>query len=258
MIHVLGTRGMLGSMVSRVLYKHPDELQGWDRPDFDAEDPWDIPTRGRVVNCIGVIKPHLHDVPQAIKVNALFPHSLPHGAIQIATDCVFSGDRGRYTEVDRHDGHDVYGLTKSLGEAEHLINLRCSIVGPEQQHHVSLLDWFLAQTEVDGFTNHFWNGVTTYHFALIAKGLIDNDIDTPMLQHVVPLDEVSKYELLNIFNEAFDAGVKVNKTVGPERCDRTLRTVKHTNNEMLWDRAGYDRRPTIEQMIWELAKFLKA
>ena len=36
--------------------------------------------------------------------------------IQIATDCVFDGLKGNYTEDDKHNAIDVYGKTKSLGE----------------------------------------------------------------------------------------------------------------------------------------------
>ena len=82
-----------------------------------------------VVNAIGIIKPYIHDdnpeeVETAIRVNALFPHFLGQAAeqtgakvIQIATDCVYSGEKGGYVETDAHDALDVYGKSKSLGEA---------------------------------------------------------------------------------------------------------------------------------------------
>ena len=80
-----------------------------------------------VVNAIGVTKPYIHDdntneIYRAVYVNAVFPHLLAQAAgqtkakvIQIATDCVYSGQKGRYVETDPHDGLDVYGKTKSLG-----------------------------------------------------------------------------------------------------------------------------------------------
>jgi dTDP-4-dehydrorhamnose reductase len=71
---ILGTTGMLGSMVKRII---PDATE-LNRPQFNAENLDKIAfTPGeRVVNCIGVIKPHCHNVQSAIKVNALFPHYL--------------------------------------------------------------------------------------------------------------------------------------------------------------------------------------
>jgi dTDP-4-dehydrorhamnose reductase len=77
-----------------------------------------------VINCIGVIKPYIHDdnaaeIERALRVNAVFPHLLAHAAsecdarvLQIATDCVYSGEKGNYGELDKHDVLDVYGKTK--------------------------------------------------------------------------------------------------------------------------------------------------
>src|SRR5262245_47600681 len=203
-VAILGASGMLGAMVADVLAGDSElsvlatvrdpHTRGrfaalyptieWRLLDADAGDASAIAAAiagaAWVVNCIGIIKPYIHDdradeVERAIRVNALFPHLLGRAAaqagarvLQIATDCVFSGTTGGYTERSEHDALDVYGKTKSLGEA-HLSGmhqLRCSIVGPEGRGHVSLLDWFLGQprgAEVKGFTNHRWNGVTTLH-----------------------------------------------------------------------------------------------
>ena len=47
---------------------------------------------------------------------------------QIATDCVFDGEKGNYSELDSHNARDVYGKSKSLGEVnnKNFYNLRCS------------------------------------------------------------------------------------------------------------------------------------
>ena len=98
-----------------------------------------------IINCIGVIKPHIDEkvpssIENAIKVNSEFPILLASAAkkigakvIQIATDCVYSGFQGSYIESDLHDATDVYGKTKSLGEvpASNVMHLRASIIGPE-------------------------------------------------------------------------------------------------------------------------------
>ncbi len=81
-----------------------------------------------VINAIGITKPLIHDdnaleVERAVRINSLFPHLLARKAaavgariIQIATDCVYSGRKGNYTESDEFDALDVYGKTKTLGE----------------------------------------------------------------------------------------------------------------------------------------------
>lgn len=196
---ILGGTGMLGSMMASIL-ENPDV---WERKDLDAETVnWQLEFESRVINCIGLIKPYCSDVIKAIQINSMFPYYLPEGSIQIATDCVFSGATGGYTESDLHDASDTYGQTKSLGEASHLNNLRCSIIGPEVHNHVSLLDWFMRQTKVDGYINHYWNGITTYHFALIVQGILDEGIELPNIQHIVPADSVTKAELLQTHHKS--------------------------------------------------------
>lgn len=251
MITVLGASGMLGSMVCDVLEL---EFTTLSRPQFDAES-YETGLKGQVINCIGVIKPYCNDVQRAIKVNALFPHRLPKGTIQIATDCVFSGNKGNYIETDNHDATDVYGRTKSLGEAPHIKNLRCSIIGPEQKNHLSLLDWFLQQEgEVDGYTNHLWNGITTFHFARIVQGVLREGIELPYMQHIVPANTVSKMKLLRLLANAYKKDIRVRGVEAPETIDRTLNTIDPAMNRRLWKAAGYSQPPSIEQMIREMAE----
>jgi len=253
MILILGGTGMLGSMMTKTLDL---DFKTLSRPEFDAEFDYVLPDYfGGVINCIGVIKPYCHDVERAIKVNSLFPYSLPNGSLQIATDCVYSGSKGNYTETDPHDATDVYGKTKSLGEASHIHNLRCSIIGPEEKNHISLLDWLLSQevAEVNGYTNHLWNGITTMHFARICQGIIREKIELPTLQHIVPADIVTKAELLQLIAEAYGKEIKIKPVKAPEKIDRTLSTNDPSLNKVIWKAAGYPEPPTIRQMIEELA-----
>lgn len=249
---ILGPTGMLGSMVNKT-WEGPHKA--FDRKELNAEFPQikKLADFDWVINCVGMIKPYCVDSGRAIRVNALFPHYLPENTIQIATDCVYSGKSGNYTETDEHDALDVYGKTKSLGEAPQVKNLRCSIIGPEAKNHISLLDWFLSQEEVNGFTNHWWNGITTYHFSLICQGIIREGIELPNLQHIVPGDSVSKASLLKIIAKAYDKKIKVNSVLAPEFVDRTLRTNNPELNNRIWRAAGYSKPPTIKQMIEEMA-----
>ena len=226
-----------------------------------------------VVNAIGIIKPYIHDdnaqeVERATLVNALFPHLLAKAAkktktkvIQIATDCVYSGQKGQYAETDAHDALDVYGKTKSLGEAyfDNMYNLRCSIIGPELKAHLSLMDWFLGQpkaAELNGFTNHQWNGVTTLHFARLCQGIIRKRIEVGHIQHVIPTNLISKANLLRSFAKEFGrSDVKINDVKAPTVIDRTLSTANKKLNLEIWQAAGYSKPPTIEEMVAELAKY---
>lgn len=247
---ILGSKGMLGSMLAKTWH----EAIALDRSEFEiGKHHLAVDDEDWVINCIGMIKPYCEDVPQAIRVNALFPHSLPKNTIQIATDCVYSGKKGDYVETDLHDATDVYGKTKSLGEAPHIKNLRCSIIGPEIKNHISLLDWFLAQEEANGFTNHMWNGITTYHFSKICQGVLQGGLQLPDIQHIVPADKVSKHTLLSLISVAFKHDILISPTEADEVIDRTLSTNNPDLNKKLWEAAGYSEPPTIEQMVMELA-----
>lgn len=253
---ILGSKGMLGSMMARVV----PEAETWNRPHFDAESevlhPSSYYDTDTIINCIGLIKPYCTHTERATMVNSLFPYTLPPGSIQIATDCVYSGKKGSYIETDPHDALDVYGKTKSLGENPELFNLRCSIIGPEIKNHTSLLDWFVAQKgEVRGFTNHYWNGITTYHFAKIVRGAIEHKLELPSLQHIVPADRVTKAELLGIIAQVYKKDIIIVPTEAPEIVDRTLFTLNSQFNLKLWQVAGYSSPPTIRQMVKEMYDF---
>jgi len=294
---ILGSTGMLGSITLDSFYQSGDFevaatyrnkeeaasfLANYPLTDFrvlDAETATVsdleevIGDAEWVVNAIGVIKPYIHDdnaqeVERAIKVNALFPHLLGKAAasknvkvLQIATDCVYSGEKGSYVESDLHDALDVYGKSKSLGESyqENVSNIRCSIIGPELKGHMSLMDWFLGQpegAEVNGYTNHQWNGVTTLHFARLCQGAIKNNIALAHIQHVVPGNLISKANLLKAFaNEYNRTDITVNPVEAPKVIDRTVATENEKANLELWAAAGYDTPPTVEQMVAETAAY---
>lgn len=226
-----------------------------------------------VVNAIGVIKPYIHDdnpeeTIRAVLVNSVFPYNLAVAAsktnakvIQIATDCVYSGKEGKYKEDAVHDALDVYGKSKSLGEVyfDNIYHVRCSIIGPELKGHMSLMDWFLGQSEnakLNGFTNHDWNGVTTLHFARITQGIIKNQVKISHLQHIIPGNAITKANLLRAFAKEFGReDIKVNDVEAPTVIDRTLATNNDQLNKEIWAAAGYDSPPTIEQMVAEVAAY---
>ena len=174
---------------------------------------------------------------------------------------MFSGQKGKYVESDPHDALDVYGKSKSLGEAyfPNMYHLRCSIIGPELTSHLSLLDWFLHQprgAEVSGYTNHHWNGVTTLHFARLCRGIIKANLKLPHVQHLVPSGLISKADILKAFAKAFDRqDIKIKPAPANVVIDRTLTTNDVKLNQAIWQAAGYPKPPTIEQMIKELAEF---
>lgn len=295
-VMVLGVSGMLGSIVLDVLSRdlnfkvtatlreENDELKEkyppveWKILDAEKANIEDISKvidgADWIINCIGIIKPYIHDdnaqeIERAIKINSLFPYLLAKAAeknkvkvIQIATDCVYSGEKGKYLESDSHDALDVYGKTKSLGEvySNNVYHLRCSIIGPELKNHLSLMDWFLGQpqkSQVNGFINHQWNGVTTLHFAKLCLGIIKNNFKINHSQHIMPSDIITKSDLLKCLTENFHRqDITINPVEAPKVIDRTLSTENPEINNELWQLVGYKTPPTIEQMLKELSEYM--
>ena len=130
-----------------------------------------------VINCIGILNQFAEEKKAtAAYLNAFFPHQLAEitdgtdtQVIHMSTDCVFSGERGSYTETDLKDGTTFYDRSKALGELEDEknITLRNSIVGPDlNPKGIGLLNWFMQQKgEVHGFTKAMWTGQTTLQLA---------------------------------------------------------------------------------------------
>jgi dTDP-4-dehydrorhamnose reductase len=276
---LLGDNGMLGSMVASVLRSSGATVTttcrspiGSDQVAFDAEhdDVGQLFTNRSfdyVVNAIGIIKPRINEADNAsrvtaIAVNALFPHRLAsacesNGAhlIQIATDCVYSGKEGNYPETAPHDPTDVYGKTKSLGEVSSTaaLHLRASIIGPEVGRQTSLWEWVRSQpenAEINGFTNHLWNGVTTFHFGKICAGIVTQGSRLSGTFHVVPADIVTKLELVSSIAEASARqDIKVRATEAKDTIDRTLQTLHPEQNAEFWKWAGFVKEPTIAEMV---------
>jgi len=135
--------------------------------------------------------------------------------------------------------------------------IRSSIVGPETGNGKSLLNWFLRteDLEVNGFTDHEWNGVTTLNFAKIVLGITKNQNKNIKLQHLIPNDKVNKYELLLLFQEYFSKQIKINDAISEAKVDRTLKTNNSRTNDELWKLGGYQKIPSVRENISELAEF---
>ena len=223
-----------------------------------------------VINCIGVIKPYINDNDaiqraNAIAINSVFPYRLEKWAsksgakvMQIATDCVFSGSKGGYLESDKHDALDVYGKSKSLGEVpgQSMMHLRVSIIGPEVNRSSSLLEWVRRQpknAEIKGFTDHLWNGITSMHFARIAKGIIEKDLFEPGVSHVLPVDTVTKFALVSAMVKHLGrSDIQVIATATGDQIDRTLKTESPEMNQKLWQGAGYSSPLSVDDMVSEM------
>ena len=221
---------------------------------------------GYAVNCIGIIKPYIDEKNKkailALKVNSIFPHILNEinnkfnlKIYQIATDCVFKGKAGLYSETCEHDMIDVYGRTKSLGEVvdKNFFNLRCSIIGSEIKNYSSLFEWFKKQKKnvtIKGFEDHIWNGLTTNVFAELIKGIIINDIKLPNLIHLVPKKNINKFNLLTKFKKILKRNdITIVRSKSNISIDRTLKTLYTDLNKKIWNKSKFKKCLNISDVV---------
>lgn len=258
---VLGADGMLGSAMVKELSAF--DLIAPSRSEYEAPSSIDqfMLTEGDVViNCIGIIPQKNKSLDLQEKINGDFPHLLATRKdlyfIQIATDCVFAGDKGFYTEDSPKDATDSYGMSKRRGEvlAANWLNLRCSIIGANGKG--SLFDWVKNQPEgarINGFVNHYWNGVTTEAFARVVAGIIKQDYLMAGTQHLVPSDWVSKYDLVKMIAKRLGRDdIEIIPTI-TNMIDRRLATKFSYTNRLLWRNSRYLSPPLISEMVRAMA-----
>ena len=211
-----------------------------------------------VVNCIGIVKQDAaaKNFVTSITVNALLPHQLAQACreinarlIHLSTDCVFSGDKGNYSEVDAPDAQDLYGRTKVLGEVdyENSLTLRTSMIGRELQSSHGLVEWFLSQRgkTVRGFKRAVFSGFTTQELAAVITDII---AEQPQLRGVwqVAAEPINKFDLLLLLKKALAVDIEIE----PDEtfvCDRSL------NGERFRQATGFVPRPWPE-MIERMAQ----
>lgn len=156
-----------------------------------------------IVNACGIVPKAILHVMDAFRVNSLGPRLLAKACdeneirlVQISTDCVFSGARGGYVEIDQVSPPDSYGLSKTLGEITEFphLTVRTSFVGLPDPKGRGLLAWAANEKVVMGYDKVFWNGLTHTELARMLVEVI-----IPMeLSDVLHLygETISKYELL--------------------------------------------------------------
>lgn len=266
-IVVVGSTGMLGYAVSSYYKSKGYNVIEISRNEFDiANDPMSrfesyLSGVDVVINCAGVIKPTIakNTVENVLKINSMFPRNLAKvcdkngiKCFHITTDCVYTGKKGNYDENDYFDADDMYGLSKNAGENKDCMVIRTSIIGEEKGQSRSLLEWAKSQAgkEVNGFTNHKWNGVTTLYLAEVIENILKNDLYQKGIYHVHSPNTVDKYELLQIFNEVYELKFsKINATEAKDAIDRSIATVYELSSKVC--------TKTLRQQVREMREFFQ-
>jgi dTDP-4-dehydrorhamnose reductase len=258
---VLG-KGLLGSHIEK-LYPQVPVIS---HADCDITDPFDIDAVLRkyspevVVNCAGIVpkNPAMSDTMQVLSTNARGPKLLQNACdeygikvIQISTDCVFSGIKGGYTEVDIPNPPSLYGMSKYLGEVTEYphLTIRTSFVGFPDISRRGLLHWLHTSNEVIGYDKQFWSGLTTLELAKILFEVV-----IPMnLSNILHLhgERISKYTLLETIKEVYGWTI----TITPES---SLTGEPHAEDRSLVSELPeIQSKKTFKQQVEEMKELLK-
>lgn len=269
---VLGCNGMAGHQISLYLQERGHDVTGFalekskllnksiagDATDFQSLKQ--IIYDGRfdtVINCIGILNQFAENNHSlATLLNSYLPHFVAEAAnkvgtqvIHMSTDCVFSGERGQYTEEDFPDGKTFYDRSKALGELkdDKNITLRNSIVGPDiNKNGIGLLNWFMHQDgTINGFTKALWTGQTTLQLAKTMEAAAAERATG--LYNTVPETKISKYELLCLFNKYLRNNLIRIVPVEGINADKSLKRTRYDFNY---------RIPDYELMVAEAAEWI--
>ncbi len=218
---IIGSKGMLGSVVNKYLSKSSNDFEiiiarRLERNNINKFLD-SIENADYVINCSGAIPQRApifknnNEILDYYKINYQIPELLLKNNFKVihpCTDCVFKGDPklAPYSLDSKYDCEDFYGQSKAqlfFGNTyKNNINsikvIRASIVGPDY-FNKSLYSWTLSMMRsarsIEGYINHFWNGITTLKWAEICLDIISNFNRFPSIS-VYGTNTISKYELI--------------------------------------------------------------
>ena len=195
-----------------------------------------------VINCIGLIKQRQNVTDlDFLQINSVFPLMLANVCenknvrlIHPTTDCVYDGLDGAYDENFEHNAKDIYGISKSLGEPKNATVIRTSIIGEELYNQLSFVEWVKSNKgkEVNGFTNHKWNGITCLEFAKVCERIIVNNLFWMGVVHIMSPEAITKYKMVEYVSDVYDLGITIKLMETPTKCNRDLSTINHYNNDL--------------------------
>lgn len=272
---ILGANGMFANELIRELKDSPIDIYGTTRAlsssSSQAQDNFSLMHNvnfnnlDSVFNCIEEINPDIvlnlvgitkykekiSSYSDFIEVNSLAPHKIAQFCdlrsskfIQLSTDCVFSGQKGNYYDMDIPDPVDLYGRTKALGEiitSNSSLTIRTSFIGHNENSNDGLLEWFLRQSNsCKGFYKAIYSGLTTIELANIFKEYIFKLNNLSGIYNI-SASPITKFDLLNIISRVYKKDINIVKS-DEWVIDRSL------NSDNFRAVSGYNS-PTWEEMI---------
>ncbi|MFH1454835.1 MAG: sugar nucleotide-binding protein [bacterium] len=257
---VLGHNGMLGNAVMKYFSQYPQKYktltlsERWGYIKFNEKlISADIDF---IINCIGATPQKYSNQPEKYKeLNIdlpIFLETLNKKIIHPSTDCEFSGNLSinkKYQKNNIRDATDDYGKSKAYiselieNSFKNTKIIRTSIIGYElTDQKFSLLEWILSSKgSIRGYTDHYWNGITTLQWSKICENIINNWNKQPVLNQYGTEKINNKYDLAKIIVKTY----KKNTIVKPYVTGQNINKCLESDTKL----------PTIDEQVIELKKF---
>ena len=271
-ILILGADGMIGHKMAQSLshfdlylnsrshsnylqeYFPNSTLSNFDFLNQKIEDLLEKTSPDYIINAVGItIRRGASDNYETIFLNSQLPKKIDFWCkenkkkqIHFSTDCVFSGDKGNYNDLDLPDARDDYGKSKGEGEinSNRTITIRSSMIGKEIYNKTELLEWVISNKnkKIKGFDNAIYSGVTTVWMSKTVNEIIKNYPDLFGIYNISS-PPISKYELITKINTYFKLNIEIerdssyysNKSLNSNKFFSETKFKKPNWNEMLSD-----------------------
>ncbi len=174
-----------------------------------------------LINCLGITNKknfNSNQTEEFISINSLLPYRLQKicadlgvRLIHFSTDCIFSGNKGFYSENDIPDSIDLYGRSKFLGELDfkNTLTIRKSVIGHELISKNGLLEWFLSQNKsVEGYKNVIFSGTTVLELAILIEKYIIPRSDLKGILNISG-ESISKFNLLKVIADIYNKKIDI-------------------------------------------------
>ena len=271
-ILILGADGMIGHKMAQSLshfdlylnsrsksnYLHEyfpsSTLSNFDFLNQNIEDLIVKISPDYIINAVGItIRRGASDNKETNFLNSQLPKKIDFWCkenqkkqIHFSTDCVFSGEKGNYNDLDLPDAKDDYGKSKGEGEinSNSTITIRSSMIGREIYNKTELLEWVISNKnkKIKGFDNAIYSGVTTLWMSNTVNEIIKNYPDLYGIYNISS-PPISKYDLIAKINIYFKLNIKLerdssyysNKSLNSDRFFSGTNFTKPNWDEMLND-----------------------
>ena len=272
-ILILGADGMIGHKMAQSLShfdlylnsrSHSNYLQehfpnstlsNFDFLNQNIEDLIDKISPDYVINAVGItIRRGASDNKETNLINSQLPKKIDFWCkenkkkqIHFSTDCVFSGDKGNYNELDLPDAKDHYGKSKGEGEINSMstLTIRSSMIGKELYNKTELLEWVISNKNknIKGFDNAIYSGVSTLWMSKTVNEIIKNYPDLYGIYNISS-PPISKYELISKINTYFNLNIEIER-------DSSYYSNKSLNSDRFFLETNF-KKPIWDEMLSDL------